>query len=100
VNSVAHTFGARPFRTRDRSSNVRWVALLTLGEGWHNWHHAEPTCARHGVLAGQLDPSARLIRWFEQANWAHGVRWPDPARLSAHLTGQRGPSTGSQVTER
>ncbi|MFC4015063.1 acyl-CoA desaturase [Nonomuraea purpurea] len=84
VNSIAHTFGERPFRTRDRSSNVRWVATLTLGEGWHNWHHAEPTCARHGVLKGQFDPSARLIRWFERAGWAHGVRWPDPARLISH----------------
>lgn len=86
VNSVAHTFGDRPFRTRDRSSNVWWVALLTFGEGWHNWHHAEPACARHGVLRGQLDPSARLIRGFERAGWAHHVRWPDPSRLSAHRT--------------
>ncbi|NUT10493.1 MAG: acyl-CoA desaturase [Nonomuraea sp.] len=81
VNSLAHTFGDRPFRTRDRSSNLRWVALLTLGEGWHNWHHAEPTCARHGVLRGQLDPSALLIRLFERAGWAFDVRWPDPARM-------------------
>ncbi|MFI6478583.1 acyl-CoA desaturase [Nonomuraea sp. NPDC050663] len=81
VNSLAHTFGDRPFRTRDRSSNLRWVALLTLGEGWHNWHHAEPTCARHGVLRGQLDPSALLIRFFERAGWAFDVRWPDPARM-------------------
>ncbi|MEV0589326.1 acyl-CoA desaturase [Nonomuraea sp. NPDC050310] len=84
VNSVAHTFGDRPFRTRDRSSNVRWVALLTLGEGWHNWHHAEPTSARHGVLRGQADPSAWLIRCFERAGWAYDVRWPDPARLTGH----------------
>ncbi len=84
VNSVAHTFGDRPFRTRDRSSNVWWVAMLTLGEGWHNWHHVEPTCARHGVLKGQFDPSARLIRWFEQAGWAYAVRWPIPSRLAAH----------------
>ncbi|MEU8247843.1 acyl-CoA desaturase [Nonomuraea sp. NPDC048916] len=86
VNSIAHTFGERPFRTRDRSSNVWWVAMLTLGEGWHNWHHVEPTCARHGVLKGQLDPSARLIRWFERAGWAYGTHWPDPARLTARLS--------------
>ncbi|MGN9781480.1 acyl-CoA desaturase [Nonomuraea sp. ZG12] len=84
VNSIAHTFGDRPFRTRDRSSNVWWVAMLTLGEGWHNWHHVEPTCARHGVLKGQFDASARLIRWFERAGWAYAVRWPSPSRLAAH----------------
>ncbi|WP_225878493.1 acyl-CoA desaturase [Spongiactinospora rosea] len=93
VNSVAHTFGDRPFRVRDRSSNVRWVAFLTLGEGWHNWHHADPTCARHGVLPGQFDPSARLIHWFERAGWAHGARWPDPARLAGLRATARPPQT-------
>ncbi|MGI5170713.1 acyl-CoA desaturase [Spirillospora sp. CA-253888] len=83
VNSIAHTFGTQNFKTRDRSADVRWVAFLTLGEGWHNWHHADPTCARHGVLPGQFDPSARLIRLFEQAGWARDVKWPDPARVAA-----------------
>ncbi|WP_019631788.1 acyl-CoA desaturase [Actinomadura atramentaria] len=87
VNSVAHAFGGRDFATRDRSTNVRWVAVLTLGEGWHNWHHAEPTSARHGVLKGQHDPSAWLIRRFERAGWAYDVRWPDPARIEARRAG-------------
>ncbi|WP_031168403.1 acyl-CoA desaturase [Streptosporangium roseum] len=99
VNSIAHTFGERPFRTRDRSSNVRWVAFLTLGEGWHNWHHVDPACARHGVLRGQLDPSARLIRWFERAGWAYGVRWPDPVRLTARrVEAAPGPSGAGPAT--
>jgi stearoyl-CoA desaturase (Delta-9 desaturase) len=88
VNSIAHTFGRRHFATRDRSRDVRWVALLTLGEGWHNWHHADPSCARHGVLKGQLDPSARLIRIFERAGWVHDVHWPDPRRIAARATQQ------------
>jgi stearoyl-CoA desaturase (delta-9 desaturase) len=83
VNSIAHTFGEQPFVTRDQSRNVRWVALITLGEGWHNWHHADPTCARHGVLQGQLDPSARLIYLLERLGWIRDVRWPDPRRLAA-----------------
>ncbi|MDX6741258.1 acyl-CoA desaturase [Actinocorallia sp. A-T 12471] len=86
VNSVAHRFGHRDFTTRDRSTNIGWVALLTFGEGWHNWHHADPTCARHGVLKGQLDASAGLIRLLERLGLAHDVRWPDPARLDARLT--------------
>jgi stearoyl-CoA desaturase (delta-9 desaturase) len=83
VNSIAHSFGSRQFDTRDQSRSVWWVALPTLGEGWHNWHHAEPTCARHGALPGQLDPSARVIAWFERLGWAHDVHWPDERRVAA-----------------
>ncbi|SHN46771.1 hypothetical protein SAMN05443668_117154, partial [Cryptosporangium aurantiacum] len=48
-----------------------------------NSHHADPTGARHGVLRGQLDPSARLIWGFEKVGWVWDVRWPDPARLAS-----------------
>jgi len=41
-----------------------------------------PTCARHGVLRGQTDISARLIWIFERFGWVHDVRWPTPARLA------------------
>jgi stearoyl-CoA desaturase (Delta-9 desaturase) len=83
INSVCHTFGKRPFRTRDRSTNYAPLALLTGGEAWHNAHHAFPTLARHGVDRGQLDTSARLIRWFERFGWATEVRWPNPQLLAA-----------------
>ncbi|MFD0684483.1 acyl-CoA desaturase [Actinomadura fibrosa] len=89
VNSVAHCFGDRAFPARDRSSNVRWVALLTFGEGWHNWHHVEPTSARHGVLKGQADPSAALIRLLERLGWAHDVRWPSQSRIDAQASRHR-----------
>ncbi len=82
VNSICHTVGKRPFKTRDRSSNVWALAVLGMGENWHNLHHAEPTSARHGVLRGQVDSSARLIQVFEKLGWATDVRWPDPARLA------------------
>jgi stearoyl-CoA desaturase (delta-9 desaturase) len=83
INSICHTWGERPFVTKDRSVNVWWLAVLSMGESWHNLHHADPTCARHGVDRGQLDSSARLIRWFEKAGWARDVRWPKPERLAA-----------------
>jgi len=81
INSVCHVAGTRPFTTRDRSTNFWPLALLSMGESWHNLHHADPTCARHGVQRGQIDSSARLIRWFERAGWAHDVHWPDQSRL-------------------
>jgi stearoyl-CoA desaturase (Delta-9 desaturase) len=60
INSVCHVVGDRPFRTRkgDRAANFWPLALLSFGESWHNSHHADPTCARHGVLRGQIDPAA------------------------------------------
>jgi stearoyl-CoA desaturase (delta-9 desaturase) len=81
INSICHAVGSRPFRSRDRSGNVWWLAILSCGESWHNLHHADPTSARHGVLRGQLDSSARLIRWFEQLGWATDVRWASADRL-------------------
>ncbi|MFJ8211124.1 acyl-CoA desaturase [Streptomyces sp. NPDC096033] len=83
INSICHAVGKRPFRSRDRSGNVWWLAVLSCGESWHNLHHADPTSARHGVLRGQVDSSARLIRWFELAGWASDVRWPSGARIDA-----------------
>ena len=81
INSICHMVGDRPFAARDRSANVWWLAVLSFGESWHNLHHADPTCARHGVGRGQVDVSARLIRWFERLGWAYAVRWPTPRRL-------------------
>ncbi|MFH8773164.1 acyl-CoA desaturase [Streptomyces sp. NPDC017958] len=83
INSICHATGSRPFRSRDRSGNVWWLAPLSFGESWHNLHHADPTSARHGVLTGQLDASARLIRWFERLGWAYEVRWPERRRITA-----------------
>jgi stearoyl-CoA desaturase (delta-9 desaturase) len=83
INSVCHVVGNRPFMSRDRATNFWPLAILSAGESWHNLHHADPTCARHGVLRGQIDISARVIWVFEKLGWASDVRWPDPVRLAA-----------------
>jgi stearoyl-CoA desaturase (delta-9 desaturase) len=77
VNSVCHMFGRRPLAVPDRSSNVAVLAVLSMGESWHNFHHAHPASARHGAGRGQLDSSASLIRLFERAGWATKARWPN-----------------------
>jgi len=82
INSICHTWGQRPFKSRDRSVNVWWLAVISMGESWHNLHHADPTCARHGALKGQLDSTAEFIRLFEWFGWAREVRWPEPERLA------------------
>ena len=76
VNSLCHTFGRRPEATKDQSSNLWVLAVVSLGDSWHNIHHAHPSWARHGARRGMIDPSAWLIRRFEQLGWATKVRWP------------------------
>ena len=83
INSICHAVGERPFKSRDKSGNVWWLAIPSFGESWHNLHHADPTCARHGVLPGQIDTSARIIWAFEKLGWVHSVRWPVKERLDA-----------------
>jgi len=62
VNSVCHSFGTRPFATGDRSCNSLPLALITLGEAWHNNHHAFPRSAYHGFGWHQPDVSGLVIR--------------------------------------
>jgi stearoyl-CoA desaturase (delta-9 desaturase) len=83
VNSVCHMFGRRPLAVADRSTNFAPLAVLSLGESWHNFHHAHPASARHGADRGQIDTSASLIRLFERAGWATKVHWPGEDRSSS-----------------
>ncbi|HEY2077801.1 MAG TPA: acyl-CoA desaturase [Streptosporangiaceae bacterium] len=89
INSICHTFGTKEFEVRDKSRNVSWLAILSFGESWHNLHHADPTCARHGVLKGQIDIAARTIWLAQKLGWAYDVRWPDASRLTGKQTGTR-----------
>jgi stearoyl-CoA desaturase (Delta-9 desaturase) len=85
VNSLCHLVGERPYATRrfDRATDLWPLALLSLGESWHNGHHAEPNCARHGRGKHQIDLSATLIRGLERAGWVSDVRWPTGSPKSA-----------------
>lgn len=85
INSVCHIWGKKPFVSRDESRNVAWLALPSLGESWHNFHHAEPTSARHGVLPRQVDVSAAMIKFAETRGWVSDVKWPKPERIQAKL---------------
>jgi stearoyl-CoA desaturase (delta-9 desaturase) len=83
VNSLCHMFGRRPFDTKDESRNLAWLALPTLGEAWHNNHHAFPTSAVHGLGRWQIDPSGLLIAGLERLGLAWDVVRPSPARRAA-----------------
>ena len=87
INSICHFFGGRPFRTGDESRNNWPLSVLSLGESWHNNHHAFPTSARHGLLRGQLDPSWRLIRTLEHLGLIDRVRLPDRSAIDRRWVG-------------
>lgn len=79
INSVAHRFGFRTYATRDDSRNNWFLALLTLGEGWHNNHHFCPASARQGFVWWQIDISYYVLRLMA----AVGLVWdlvPVPAK--------------------
>tara|TARA_Y100001954_G_scaffold108583_1_gene117982 strand:- start:916 stop:1410 length:495 start_codon:yes stop_codon:yes gene_type:complete len=62
INSIAHLFGSRRFETGEGSRNNFLLALLTLGEGWHNNHHFYPASARQGFFKWEIDPTYYLLR--------------------------------------
>jgi stearoyl-CoA desaturase (Delta-9 desaturase) len=73
VNSICHRWGRRPNKTRDASGNVWWVGLLSLGEGWHNNHHAKPAAALHGWRWYEIDVSGYVIRLLARLRLARQV---------------------------
>ena len=71
VNSICHVAGEQPFMTSESSRNNAFVAVLTLGEGWHNLHHAFQSSSRHGITirSGEVaylpDPTFSFIKMLE-----------------------------------
>jgi stearoyl-CoA desaturase (Delta-9 desaturase) len=80
VNSVCHFLGSRRFDTEDKSTNVFWLALPSLGESWHHNHHAFPRSAVHGLKRWELDPSALIITTMEKLGLARNVVRITPER--------------------
>ncbi len=83
INSLCHTFGRRLFDTDDHSRNLAWLALPSLGEAWHNNHHAFPTSAVHGLGRRQFDVSALVIRTLERMGLVWNVVRISPERQQA-----------------
>lgn len=90
VNSLAHIFGSRRFATADNSRNNFFVALITLGEGWHNNHHYYPSSERQGFYWWEVDVSHYTLRAL---SWL-GVVW-DLRTPPANIAPQRGNPTPS-----
>ena len=71
INSLAHVWGSRRYQTKDTSRNNWFLALLTLGEGWHNNHHHYMRSARQGFFWWEFDPTyyALIVLSWMQIVW-------------------------------
>jgi stearoyl-CoA desaturase (Delta-9 desaturase) len=78
VNSLAHIFGSRRFPTADNSRNNLFVALITLGEGWHNNHHYYPSSERQGFYWWEIDISHYTLRALSRMGVVWDLRTPPP----------------------
>ncbi len=76
VNSVCHLFGRRRYATPDQSRNNLWVALVTLGEGWHNNHHRYQSSTNQGFFWWEIDVSYYLIKLLGCLGLVWSIRKP------------------------
>jgi len=89
INSLSHIFGRRRFETKDKSRNNWWLAIITMGEGWHNNHHHYAASARQGFYWWEYDITYYglvVLSWF-------GIIWdlkPVPVKILESGRRQRG----------
>ena len=85
INSICHFHGSRRFATDDRSTNVWWLSVASLGEAWHHNHHAFPRSAVHGLRRWELDPSGAIISAMQRLGLAWNVVRISPERQRERL---------------
>ena len=88
INSVCHFYGKEAFRARDESRNVWPMSILSVGESWHNNHHAFPWSARLGLRFWEIDPGWYAIRILRALRLVQKVKVPGPAQLAEKRLGR------------
>ncbi|MDF0529496.1 acyl-CoA desaturase [Tsukamurella sp. 8F] len=83
INSFLHMYGTRPYASRENSRNGGIFALVTLGESWHNNHHAFPESASFGLNWYRFDPGYWVIRSLEAVGLAWDVGLPTAERRAS-----------------
>jgi len=74
INSLAHVLGSRRYETSDTSRNNLWLALITMGEGWHNNHHHHMNSANQGFMWWEIDVTYYLLKIFEKVGLVWDVK--------------------------
>lgn len=80
INSLAHVYGSRRFETADTSRNNWWLAVITMGEGWHNNHHRYMSSANQGFFWWEVDMSFYVLKFLSWFGVVRDLRTPS-ARL-------------------
>ena len=83
IDSVTHIFGTQPFKSDDHSVNNAVWAVATLGEGWHNNHHAFPTSAVLGLEWYQVDPGAWVLKVMRAIGQVWDIQVPTAEMIAA-----------------
>jgi stearoyl-CoA desaturase (delta-9 desaturase) len=83
INSICHFYGKRPFETPDFSTNNWVLSLVSLGESWHNNHHAFPTSAVHGLRPAQIDATGGFIRGLKALGLASDIKIASEKQVAA-----------------
>jgi len=91
VNSVCHVIGRRRYATNDQSRNNLFVALVALGEGWHNNHHHYQSSANQGFFWWEIDISYMIIRLLGYLGVVWDIRKPGAKVLVYRLIRPRQP---------
>ena len=86
INSMAHVHGKQRYATGDDSRNNWWLAIITLGEGWHNNHHAYQRSARQGFRWWEVDVTYYVLKGLEAIGVVHDMGTP-PADVVANTRG-------------
>ena len=98
INSLGHIWGRKRFKTKDESRNNAFLALLTLGEGWHNNHHRFAVSARQGFYWWQIDITWMILKLMSWVGIVHSLNPVPPHILQEGL--QRPLATDDMERER
>jgi stearoyl-CoA desaturase (delta-9 desaturase) len=88
INSLSHVYGTRRYTTTDTSRNNFWLALLTLGEGWHNNHHCYQSSTNQGFFWWEIDITYYILKGLSKVGIVWDLRKPPLELLEAKRIGR------------
>jgi stearoyl-CoA desaturase (Delta-9 desaturase) len=90
INSLAHVHGKQRYVTGDDSRNNWWLSVITMGEGWHNNHHAYQSSTRQGFRWYEFDPTYYVLKVLSWVGLVWDLRSPPPEVVqNEHRLGRR-----------